>query len=263
MDRHHEWGVAAEVRKNTLIETLIEDVYALPGLDEVRAVDVRVGPFWTVVQTTVGAGIASTMAGEARPHEGVPVRRAGTLHRMETRELVELVRSDSITEKAVGLATINALLGVPRGRVTEEKALTLLERKCRDRRAAMIGRFPFAERLRQSCGELWVFERDHRLGPRDHSAEELPTLLPQAEVVAVTATAVLNNTIDTIMPHIAPGSWTMMLGPSTPMCPALLGCGFDVLCGTVVDDVEAVLAAASQGGVTKQIGGVRRLCLWR
>jgi uncharacterized protein (DUF4213/DUF364 family) len=55
----------------------------------------------------------------------------------------------------------------------------------------------------------------------------------------------------------------MMLGPSTPLTPRLFDFGFNVLCGTIVDDPRSVLLAVSQGAVTSQITGVRRVCLWR
>ena len=43
----------------------------------------------------------------------------------------------------------------------------------------------------------------------------------------------------------------------------LFALGFDALCGTVVEDDEAVVRAVSQGAVTGQIRGVRRVCLFR
>jgi hypothetical protein len=43
----------------------------------------------------------------------------------------------------------------------------------------------------------------------------------------------------------------------------LLEVGFDVLCGSLVLDPAAVLRAASEGAVTRQIPAVRRVSLWR
>jgi hypothetical protein len=88
-------------------------------------------------------------------------------------------------------------------------------------------------------------------------------LIPHAEVVAITATTLLNGTLDRVVALLAPASFVVMLGPSTPFAPCLLDLGFDALCGTVVEDDEAVVRAVSQGAVTGQIPGVRRLCLVR
>jgi uncharacterized protein (DUF4213/DUF364 family) len=88
-------------------------------------------------------------------------------------------------------------------------------------------------------------------------------LIPHAEVVAITATTLLNGTLDPVTELLGPGSFTVMLGPSTPFAPCLFDLGFDALCGTVVEDGDAVVRAVSQGAVTGQIPGVRRVCLLR
>ena len=88
-------------------------------------------------------------------------------------------------------------------------------------------------------------------------------LLPHAEVVAVTGTAVINHTVEAILSRMRPDAFKVMLGPSTPLATCLLVRGFDVLCGTVVEDPEAVVRAVSEGAVTDQILGVRRVCLFR
>jgi uncharacterized protein (DUF4213/DUF364 family) len=88
-------------------------------------------------------------------------------------------------------------------------------------------------------------------------------MLPQADVVAVTATTLLNRTLPAVMAGVRPDAFVMMLGPSTPLTPALFDFGFDVLCGTVVEEPETVRRAVEQGAVTGQIKGVRRVSLWR
>ena len=150
--------------------------------------EVRLGPFWTVVRTSLGTGMASTMVREAEPHESVPVRWAGTLHRRTPLELAGLVRSGSAAEAAVGVAAVNALLPRPAGLVHDENAFRVLADRGAGRRVAMIGRFPFADRLRPHCRALWVFELGSRRRPEDFSDAHAAALLPEAEVVAITAT---------------------------------------------------------------------------
>jgi len=246
-----------------IVEHLGDHVRALDTATNARTLDIRVGPFWIAIRTSVGTGMASTMARDARPHERVPVTDAGRLHRLSPLELTHLLHARSPTEAAIGLAATNALIGAPAGTVTSDKALDILIERGRGRTVAMIGRFPFAESLRPVCQRLLVFERGGHGRREDHTTHEIPSLLPSAEIVAITATTLLNGTIDDVLPHVANNAWTMMLGPSTPMTPILFEHGFDALCGTLVEDPAAVLAAVSEGAVTKQIGGVRRLCLWR
>ncbi len=238
-------------------------LHSVPTLADVRLLDLRVGPFWTVVQTSAGTGMASTMAAEPHGHARVPIMDAGSLRDTSPIELTELLRSASLPEAAVGLATVNALLGPPDGNVVEGNAKEILNQRAEGRVAAIIGHFPFVDALRQSCRELWVFERGQGRRPGDLGPENVAEVLPHAEVVAISATTLINHTLEDILPFIRPGAFTMMLGPSTPLAPCLLELGFDVLCGTIVEDPEPVLRAVEQGAVTSQIGGVRRVCLWR
>lgn len=234
-----------------------------PTAAEAELLEVRLGPFWTVVRTSLGTGMASTMVREAEPHESVPVRWAGTLHRRTPLELAGLVRSGSAAEAAVGVAAVNALLPRPAGLVHDENAFRVLADRGAGRRVAMIGRFPFADRLRPHCRALWVFELGSRRRPEDFSDAHAAALLPEAEVVAITATTLVNHTLGGILDRLRPEALRILLGPSTPLAPSLLGRGIDVLCGSVVTDPEKVLRAASEGAVTPQVQGVERVSLWR
>ena len=126
----------------------------------------------------------------------------------------------------------------------------------------MIGHFPFAGRLESMCGELWVFERGAGRCDGDFGEEMMDELLPQADVVAVTSTSLINRTLSDILARVRPDAFVLMLGPSTPLTPRLFDCGVDLLCGTIVADPTSVMRAVEQGAVTRQITGVRRVCLW-
>jgi uncharacterized protein (DUF4213/DUF364 family) len=245
---------------NPVIESILKAVAQAPPA---TTVDLRIGPFWTVVRTTAGAGMASTMRAETHVHGTAPIAEAGSLLERPPGELAALLRSTSAPEAAVGLAAVNAIIGPAAKGLSEDKALAVLDERGAGRRVAMIGRFPFAEGLRELCAQLWVFERglDRRHG--DFGEEAMEQLLPQADVVAVTATTLLNSTLPGVLACVRPDAFLMMLGPSTPLTPALFDFGFDILCGTVIVDADAVLKAVGQGAVTKQIKGVRRVSLWK
>ncbi len=225
--------------------------------------DLRVGPYWVVVRTSLGAGMASALRSEDHLHGSKPIGSAGELHRRTPLELTELLHSNSPPESALGLAAVNALLCPTAADLREEKAVAILRERGRGQKVAMIGRFPFADALREDCDQLWVFERGLNRRQEDFGEDAMEQLLPQADVVAVTATTLLNQTLPTVLAGVRPDAFVMLLGPSTPLTPALFRFGFDVLCGTVVDDPEAVLRAVEQGAVTSQITGVRRVCLWK
>ena len=245
-----------------VIDEIIAEAAATPGAAEATILDVRVGPYWTVVHGSARAGLASTMA-HADEHAGAPIRQSGSLHRLPPIALADLLRSTSPPEAAIGLAAVNALLDPVAAGAVDGNARELLCERAHGRLLAVVGHFPFTELLRSACRELWVFERAGRLQPGDLEESSMDELLPHAEVVAVTGSAVLNHTVEAIIGRMRPDAFKVMLGPSTPLASCLLARGFDVLCGTVVDDPAAVVRAVSEGAVTDQIPGVRRVCRWR
>ena len=227
-----------------------------------RLLDLRVGPYWSAVHTSAGAGMASLLRSEGHLHGDQPIADAGSLHELAPLDLAGRLRSLSTPAAALGLAAANALLGPPDGRLSEHNAAAILADRGAGRRVAMIGRFPFTDRLEAGCGELWVFERGNASREDDLDAGMMDELLPQADVVAATSTTLVNRTLPDILDRVRPDAFVMLLGPSTPLTPRLFGLGIDLLCGTVIIDPEAVLTAVAQGAVTSQITGVRRVCLW-
>jgi len=225
-------------------------------------IDLRIGHYWSVVQTSAGAGMASVLRSESHLHGSVPIPDAGSLHERTPLELAERLRSPSPPEAALGLATANALLGPPDGRLTEHNAASILAERGAGKRVAMIGRFPFAGQLNDACGELWVFERGEGKREDDFGAEMMEELLPQADVVGVTSTTIINRTLPGILDLVRPDAFVLLLGPSTPLTPRLFDFGIDLLCGSIIVDPVAVQRAVEQGAVTRQITGVRRVSLW-
>jgi uncharacterized protein (DUF4213/DUF364 family) len=250
----------APIRSDAVVDAILEAAARAPSGD---LLDLRVGPYWVVVHTNRGAGLASALRSEAHLHGSQPVSAAGELHLRTPLELAALLRSDSPPESAIGLAAANALLGPDAVGLREEKAVSILRERGRGHNIAMIGHFPFADALRDDCEKLWIFERGANRREADLGEEAMERVLPRADVVAVTATTLLNKTLATVLASVRPDALVMMLGPSTPLTPALFGFGVDVLCGTVVDEPKAVLRAVEQGAVTSQITGVRRVSLWK
>lgn len=250
----------AQKTSGVFIDSILGD---LAGIGDAEVIELRVGAYWTVVRSVRGTGMSSSMRSEAHIHGERPIGGAGRLHERTAAELAALLTSTSPPEASVGLAAANALLGDRAEAATDDKAVDILRERGSGRRVAMIGHFPFAGALREHCDELWVFERGLNRRREDYGEESMEQLLPQADVVAVTATTLLNRTLPAVMAAVRPDAFLMMLGPSTPLTPALFDFGFDVLCGTVVEDPELVLRAVEQGAVTGQITGVRRVSLWR
>jgi len=95
------------------------------------------------------------------------------------------------------------------------------------------------------------------------TGHEIETLLPQAEVVAITSTTLINHTLGGILDLISPHAYRMMLGPSTPLSTVLFDYGFDGISGSIVTDRDRVLSCIGQGANFRQVKGVRKVTLRR
>lgn len=221
--------------------------------------DIRVCAHFTAVVSR-HTGLASTLRGlAAHHHGGPPISRAGDLLPCDARELAVLARSSSTLEASVGLAALNSLMDPTRLSCIEENAGALLAHEGRGRRVAVVGEFPFVRRLRELVGELWVFERRPAAGPGVLAEDEMPRLLPRAQVAGISSTTLLNHSLDRILELLPRDCYTVLVGPSTPMTPQLFELGVDALCGSVVADPPRALACLSQGATFRQVEGVRHV----
>ncbi|MRR29075.1 hypothetical protein EG834_01770 [bacterium] len=234
--------------------TLSSDIFTslLPG----KIIDIHVGYSRTAVlaETTRGlsCGLAATLANPAFMHRCNPsVANAGHLLEMSTAELVNLAESDSYTEVSIGLAAINALVPINPADCVELNAEVYLREHAMHKNVALVGHFPFVERLKPDLNNLWVLELDPRDG--DIPAELAPEYIPKADVVAITATTLINHTFEGLLALCRPESRVMVLGPSTPLSPVLFDKGVDLLCGTIVTDPKAAFLGISQGASSHQL----------
>lgn len=216
-----------------------------------------VGAHWTAVSSR-GCGLAATMRGGG-PHGHGRVRDVGRLHLKGARELAEFARSDNLLEASLGVAALNSLLEVDERAVEDINAAQVLADRGRGRRVALVGHFPFIPDLRQVAGTLWVLEQAP-VGD-ELPAEAAAEVLPQADVVAITGTALINHTLDGLLQLCRPEALVMVLGPSTPLSPVLFSYGVSILSGVIVVDEEAALRTIGQGATLPQVDGVRLVTL--
>jgi uncharacterized protein (DUF4213/DUF364 family) len=230
------------------IDLLLESVMADAAVQQIL-----VGAFWTAVVLDTDpprCGLASTLRAES----GGPwpaVRKPGHLHRCSGRELADLLRSERILEASIGMAAYNALLQLDRSALKQANAEEYIMARGAGKRVAIIGHFPFIDRVREAAAECWVLELRPR--PGDLPADQADVVLPQADVVALTGTSLLNHTFDDLRALCRPDAFVLLLGPSVPMVPLLFDRGMDALSGTVVDDPARVLLSVGQGASFRQI----------
>ena len=228
--------------------------------------DLRIGQHWTAAAVRRSgrkrAGLASSASGPLdHPHGQPPVRDAGRLLEHSVRDLAEMIRSPSVAEASVGLATINAVLEVDETACVEVNAGDILVQKGAGKRVAIVGHFPFVPRVRAAAGALWVLELRPREG--DVPASQAVEVLPLADVVGITGSALVNHTFDELISLCRPDAYVLLMGGSTPLSPLFFDVSVDAVSGSYVVDVDAVLRAVSQGATFPQIPGKRLLTLFR
>jgi uncharacterized protein (DUF4213/DUF364 family) len=237
---------------------ILNDLLAtLPDNAAVRSV--LVGAHWTVVCSRY-CGLASTITGD-KPHGHEQVRDVGRLHLKRARELAEYARSDNPLEASIGVAAINSLLDVDLSRAVEINAAVVLTNEGRGKNVALVGHFPFIPKLRPIVRQLWVIEQ-HPAGG-EYPVEAAANLIPQADVVAITGSSLINHTLDHLLSLHQPNALVMILGPSTPLSSVLFDHGATIISGAWVIDEAAVLRTIGQGATFQQVEGVRLLTLAR
>lgn len=132
--------------------------FLVPAAGARSIAEVRLGLGYTAVQLDDGrCGLAYTFRDEL--HEGCGViSAAGTLAGRPAADLAQWAKSTDLLDSAVGLATLNALIGAPVAAMDTD-LLTELRVTSTDV-VGMVGYFgPFIEPLRRRAKALHVFER--------------------------------------------------------------------------------------------------------
>ncbi len=124
-------------------------------------------------------------------------------------------------------------------------------RLTKDDVVGMVGEFtPLIEPIKSQCKELYVFERkrsvqEGNLFPEKKAYE----ILNFCDVVIITATSIINKSIDLLLKSISKAKEVVILGPSTPLKPEYFkDTPVSLLCGILVKDPFSVLEIISLGG---------------
>jgi uncharacterized protein (DUF4213/DUF364 family) len=178
-------------------------------------------------------------------------------------ELAALTQSEQPTLVSVGMAAVNALMPHQPASWVDLNAEDVIASHGVGKPVALVGHFPFVDRLRAKVGQLTVLELDPQ--PGDLVATTASEVLPRSQVVAITGMTFLNHTLKGLLELCSPEALVILLGPSVPLDPLLFEWGADILCGSIVTDIDAVLVAVRQGANFRQIhrAGVRLVTITR
>ena len=197
-----------------------------------------------------------------RVEGGKPVPSARvkfTLVGRSARDLAKWLMGDEWLMAGIGMASLNSLLEIDHDKFHEINAKHIIADRAAGKNLMVVGRFPFVNTIRSTVRNLWVMEKQP--GAECISEEEGYRLLPEADVVAITGSSLINHTFERIMSHCRSGSFKIMLGPSTPLSPVLFDYGLDAIGGALVEVVNTVLAEVEQGASFRTLKGVRAVVM--
>ncbi|MEG3639350.1 DUF364 domain-containing protein [Magnetococcus sp. PR-3] len=232
-----------------LYDQLLEQATLAAG--EGRVAEVTIGPVWTVVRTDdggMGLAMSPSVATRTLPW-------SGSLRGRPLSELITWVKSWNFHEAAVGMAALNASLGIPMAWAREATPLMTpgsanlavfdhFKRHLTHKKVVVVGRYPGLDRLIEE-GNWQVLERDPEQGDLPDSACEY--LLPEADWAFITASALTNKTLPRLL-ELSRHAVTVLMGPSLPWWTEWSRFGVDFLAGVRIAHEDAVLHTAAEGG---------------
>ena len=214
--------------------------------------EVRIGLGYVgVMLTSDHMGVAAVLRDELRPGCST-IGKAGTLAGSPASDLLDLVvKGTNPLEKALGLATANALLRPDPSEEMEQDSIALMDLTTADR-VAMVGYFgPLVQRIRRTGATLRIIEKDSRRTDDILDQEERDRILADCSVGIITATSILNNTIEDLLNGLGSPRHVTVLGPSTPMCEeAFAETPVTHLGGSAIRDPQKIMQIISEGGGT-------------
>ncbi len=232
-----------------IYETLTNHALSLERGQTVR--DIRIGLRYTAALLDDGAcGAAYTFQGG--PACGCHLfGEAGNVSGRPVRELIPWVGENHLLKASVGLAAINAVLNRPDPAHLHGNVLEVLSVQP-DETFGMIGEFrPILAGVRKMTEHIYVFEQNLSKGDHLYAEDQIPAYLPRCDVVVVTATSIINHTIDGVLEHCRHARQVCLVGPSTPLCPqAFADTPVTLLAGSVAVDPERLLQIVGQAGGT-------------
>jgi uncharacterized protein (DUF4213/DUF364 family) len=240
------------LQKNEIAQRLYDHLLKRDTVRKVEEVRVGLG-YVAVALDKKRTGLAAVLRQDLEFHCGL-LAKAGTLSGTPASDLLSyLVNGRNPLERALGLATANAILSAEAPH-EEGDAIDLMNLSSNDH-VAMVGLFrPLVTRIEQTGAKLTVLEKQ-----KNRALLHIPVfsfksrwdIFKSCTVAIITATSMLNNTLEKILNNLENPRWVSILGPSTPVCPNIFaGTPVNHLGGSVVIDRKKVMQIVSEGGGT-------------
>ncbi len=219
---------------------LVDRLIASMDFPDDRVDEVILGPKQIVVRSGDRAALATTLGSSSQKG----LSRVESVKGRSLGDVASLLYDDLLLNRSLASAALNAALAPPVGDESPN-ALDLIVDRGRGRDVAVVGDFPFTDRLRQEARRLYLLELKDvpdRLDPA-----KWDEALASCDVAAITGTALLTRSLAHYL-RMSSQAYRILLGATVPLSPVLLDLyGVDVLAGSVVVDIEATCRGVESG----------------
>jgi uncharacterized protein (DUF4213/DUF364 family) len=184
---------------------------------------------------------------------------SGTLRGRPAVELAQWLSSERAPEASLGLAVLNALVNGP-GNATLARARPIapspaphlavfehFDQQVRGAFVVVVGHYPGLDERWHHVDYACI---ERRSLPGALPAHAASALLPRADWVFITASAIANHTLPELL-RLCRRARVVLMGPSLPWLTDWRDFGVHYLAGTRVDDSNELVQVAVEGGGTR------------
>lgn len=237
------------LKKDEISRRLYE--YLLDRSVDCRVEDIRIGLGYAGVKLEgTRLGVAAVLRHEIAPGCST-LDRAGTLKGSQASTLLRyLVEGENPLDKIIGLATANALINRKVPEEEDDDSIDLMNLSQHDH-VAMVGLFrPLVRRIQETGAELSIIERDPTRA-EVFDSDTTDKILKDCTVAIITATSIINGTLEDIVNRLGTPRRAVLLGPSTPLCSDIFqDTRLTHLGGSALANHDKILQIISEGGGT-------------
>ncbi|MCF7810376.1 DUF364 domain-containing protein, partial [bacterium] len=213
--------------------------------------DVRIGLRYTGVKLDNGSiGVSYNYPGN-RGCDDISFPGRSDLKGGEAVEVLSWLLSDNQIQRSLALAVANGLAAYRKTESINGDIRSIAQIKSGDH-VTMVGYFKsIADELNDYC-DLRIYEKRSKPGMSKENLRPAEEGLCDCDVALITATAILNGTIDSLLEAAKDCREVAILGPTTPLIPeAFIETPVTILSGVYTKN-EEVLRVISEGGGMKQ-----------
>ena len=240
-------------------KSVIQEIIAALGKksENKKIADIRIGLCYTAVLLDDGQlGLAYTFRSQNVPPCTKPFE-SGTIKGEDAAKAVQHALSENLLESSLGIATINAIVNQQIENAIEGDILDVISLRNSDT-AGMVGFFgPLIEPLKKTVKKIYIFEEKAIANfPDVYPSEKTSEILPECDVTIISATTLINKTIDSLLDLSKDARETIILGATTPFLPQVfIKRGVTMLSGIEVTDKNRMLQIVSEGGGMRDFKG--------